>query len=346
MGAKMGKRTLVRCCLTVVLSLASLEALAQTATVRVVTDRAPLWRRNPSVIVATVRAGTMLEVVGRDRQWLVVRVPLDLGGARQPLALIFEGHVTLDSGKLPADGTGLKAESAAATRAVAPSPWESQGFVSLNAMYQTETRDFQDSVTITRFVEQGEVDTSYHIKSGLAWDISGGQVAWKNIGAAFGVSWFARTGEADVTAHIPHPFFFDQPREINGEATGLKHREVAVHFDALVMVPASKRVRLMVFGGPTYFHLKQGVVSDVTYTEAYPYDTAEFTGVTVTEQTESGIGFNVGADVAVLFSPRVGVGGLVRYSQGTIDFLGTDGATTLSVDVGGLQVGGGLRLFF
>ena len=63
----MGKRGLVQVCLTVVLSLMALDALAQTATVRVVTDKAPLWRRNPSVIVATVKAGTMLEVVGRDR---------------------------------------------------------------------------------------------------------------------------------------------------------------------------------------------------------------------------------------------------------------------------------------
>ena len=330
----------------VILIAASVDA--QTATVRVAVDRAALWRRNPSVIVATCREGQILEVVGREMNWFIVRVPPELGGKDNTLAFISAADVREDSGTVPSGVAGSQGPGAAGTPDSASGPssgWGERGFVSINGGYQATSTTFNDNVTITRFAEEGDIDVNYKVKTGLAVDVSGGALLWKSLGVGVGVSRFSASDSAAVSARIPHPFFFDAHREISGTGTGLKREELAVHVDALVLIPASKRFRVAVFGGPTFFRVTQGLVSDVTYTEAYPFDTAEFTGATVTEQTKSKIGFNVGADVMVLFARHVGVGGIVRFSRATVDFSSADGGT-VSVDVGGTQAGAGLRLVF
>ena len=102
---------------------------------------------------------------------------------------------------------------------------------------------------------------------------------------------------------------------------------------------------MTLFGGPTLFQVKQELVTSVSKTDAYPFNTATFQSYSKQSQSVSSVGFNAGADVAVYFSDHVGVGGVVRYSVGTADFITVDG-DTLSTDVGGLHVGGGLRLKF
>ena len=65
--------------------------------------------------------------------------------------------------------------------------------------------------------------------------------------------------------------------------------------------------------------------------------------MTTSSESESGIGFNVGVDVGYYFSPAVGVGGMARFTRGTVDFGAVEGS---SATVGGLMVGGGLRVRF
>jgi opacity protein-like surface antigen len=68
-------------------------------------------------------------------------------------------------------------------------------------------------------------------------------------------------------------------------------------------------------------------------------------GITASSEHAGRVGFNAGADVAWYFTQRLGVGGLVRYSQGNVNLTSPDG-TTQSVKVGGLQTGAGLRVRF
>jgi hypothetical protein len=100
-----------------------------------------------------------------------------------------------------------------------------------------------------------------------------------------------------------------------------------------------------VFGGLSVFNAKQDLVTDVTYTESYPYDTATFTGATVSRQSVTKSGYNVGADVSWMFSERVGVGGLVRFSRATADYS-VSSTNQVSVDLGGLQAAAGIRFRF
>ncbi len=88
-------------------------------TVRVIQDGAPLWRRNPSFIIAVAKMGTILEVVGRERQWLQVIVPPELGGHGET-AFIWQGLIELESGTLPPESVYQPPPDAPPTR-VGPS---------------------------------------------------------------------------------------------------------------------------------------------------------------------------------------------------------------------------------
>ena len=96
-----------------------------------------------------------------------------------------------------------------------------------------------------------------------------------------------------MTARIPHPFFFDQDRQISGAQGDLRREETAVHLQVIWVASVKEALDLQVFGGPTFFDVKQDLVTDVLFTQVYPYDTATFTGLTTGNQSESTIGFNV-----------------------------------------------------
>jgi opacity protein-like surface antigen len=48
--------------------------------VRVVQDRATIWSRSPSMVLAIVKAGTVLQAVAREERWIEVLVPPNEGG--------------------------------------------------------------------------------------------------------------------------------------------------------------------------------------------------------------------------------------------------------------------------
>ena len=196
-------------------------------------------------------------------------------------------------------------------------------------------------MVFTLNVEEGDFDAGYRVDTGAVFDVSGGMRVRQNLAIGVGVSRFSRADDANVTARIPHPFFFDQHRPISGSAVGLKRQETAVHVQALWIVPVNDRFDVALFGGPTFVTVIQDLLTEVEFTDSFPC----FTGAATREQSKSGIGFNVGVDVAFYFLGHIGVGGLARFSRATIDLALEDGGT-VKVDAGGVQIGGGLRFRF
>jgi hypothetical protein len=216
-------------------------------------------------------------------------------------------------------------------------------FISLNGLYQVTSHDFDDSATIRVNAENGRLDTDYDVGGAPAFDVSGGVVVWRNLAVGVGLTRVSTSTLTMIDAQVPHPFFFNQPRSVTGEFEG-DRSELAVHIQAKWLVPVSDRLIVTVFGGPSFFQVEQSIVDDFDYTESYPFDTATFSRAIVDEQSESTMGFNVGGDVAYFFSNQVGVGGIVQYSDATVEMALPAG--TADVKAGGLQVGGGLRLRF
>lgn len=230
-------------------------------------------------------------------------------------------------------------------QAIAQPASQARVFINVNGDYQATSSDFHDTIGIRRHVEDGTIDADYGIEAAPAFDVGGGARLWRNLAVGVGVSRFSKASAARVTAKIPHPFFFNRAREISGESPALKREETVVHVQAVFLVPAGARFQVAVFGGPSFFTVKQNLVTNVEFSESYPFDTASFVRAETEGHSESKVGFNTGADVAYMFHRNIGVGAVVRFSRASIDVKSADGKQ-FSVEVGGAQVGGGLRLRF
>jgi hypothetical protein len=224
------------------------------------------------------------------------------------------------------------------------SPWGKTGYVSLNSLYQSTPITFTTDTKTDVNQEAGEVRTGHRIAKGPVYDVTAGGKIKGNLGVSSAVSYRSKTDLADVSAAVPHPLYYNQPRLVAGIAS-LKREDLAMHVAATWLVPVSEAVQVSMFGGPTYFRVTQDMVRNVAVTEAYPFDQAVYTGVDAVSAHASTLGFNAGADVTVYFTQMLGVGGLVRFSQGTVDVPSPDGSRA-SVKVGGLQTGAGLRVRF
>ena len=118
-----------------------------------------------------------------------------------------------------------------------------------------------------------------------------------------------------------------------------------MHVQALWGIPVGRSSVVTLFGGPTWFNAAQDLVSNITFEQAYPFDSATYSGANIGERSASALGAHAGADVAYYFSERFGVGGMIRYSHGSVKLDSPDG-DTFSSDVGGVHTSGGLRIRF
>jgi len=216
-------------------------------------------------------------------------------------------------------------------------------FLALNGGYQLTKNSFVDGAVKRENAEDGRFDTTYQIETGPSFNIAGGANVRRQFGMGVAINRISVASPSHLNGSIPHPFFFNRPRVVSGEVSGLNREEFALHIQARVSRPVSRRLQITGFGGPSVFHVTQGIVTDFSYSDSYPFDEAAFrNGVTETRKA-SRIGFNVGADVAFFFSRQVGVGFSAQFSGASIPLKSASGGT-VDVRAGGAQLGGGLRL--
>jgi len=235
--------------------------------------------------------------------------------------------------------------TAAQARRAAQPKGPARFYVSLNGGAQPANAALSDHFEFPSNAETATVDVDYPKKAGVVIDGGGGARLWKQLGAGVAVSYASSDGSAAIEASIPHPFLFGQPRQIGGEQGSIARTETSAHVQVLYFVPTRGKLRAILSGGPSMVSLSQDVVTDVDYSETYPYDTAAFTRATTKTVKGNAVGFNVGVDVQWMFSREFGVGGLVRFTRATVDLDVAEGRR-FSVDTGGVQAGGGVRVFF
>jgi hypothetical protein len=222
--------------------------------------------------------------------------------------------------------------------------WPERVWVSVSGGVQPTTNSFADAFDLPLYVEQEHVAITYPVKSGAVIAASGGYRVWKRLTIGFGVTRYNQHGSSSVTAELPHPFFDNQFRHVEGSVDTTR-TEVGGHLLIGWMLPLSDRLRVIVTAGPSVLSVGQTLVTGVLFSEAFPYDTATFTGASTTNSTVTATGFNAGADVFWMFSRRIGAGGLVQVTRARAKENAGNGRT-LSIDAGGAQVGGGLRFVF
>lgn len=225
-----------------------------------------------------------------------------------------------------------------------PAPKLDRGYVSLGGGAHAVTGTFTDRFTYTVNAEHATTEARYPRKSGVLFDVGGGLRFWKSVGAAIHVSRSSISGTARTDSLIPHPFLDDRDRPVTGDAGDLTRTETAAHAQ-LYYVRDFRRWRVRLVAGPSYFDVRQEVVTGVNVSEEYPYDIAAFRSATTKRGNGSAAGFNAGADIAWMFSRRLGAGALVRFARANVD-LNVDGTHRVSTHAGGAQAGAGVRISF
>jgi hypothetical protein len=238
---------------------------------------------------------------------------------------------------------GLAAVLVSAT-AEAQGRGATRAFVSANIGSQTTSTTFDHVTPVPVNREDGSLTTSYRVDSGLVFDVGGAVLVRRQLWVGASVSHFSASGDADAIAQVPHPFFFNQHREVQGTPSDLARAETAVHVSLMWDLVQIGRWQIKVLGGPSFFSARQDLVTALQYQESFPFDTASYTGADVEESSDSGVGFHAAADVSTYLTPAIGVGALVRFSRAEVT-LG-DAPTTASSTTGGLHVGGGIRVRF
>jgi hypothetical protein len=224
-------------------------------------------------------------------------------------------------------------------------PAEPRVTLAVSGGIQSAAAAVSDRITFDRNVETETIDVKYPNRPGVLLDIGGRVRLWKRLGAGIAVGHVIGEGTADVSASIPHPFFFNQPRTVAGKQSAMSHEETALHLQVQYTIPTSKRVRLVLGAGPSRIKLTEDVVTDIAIEESYPYDTATFTRAITRGATASANGFNAGLDITWYTTRSVGFGGLVRYTHADAD-LDVRSGHTLAARAGGAQAAAGVRFAF
>jgi hypothetical protein len=169
---------------------------------------------------------------------------------------------------------------------------------------------------------------------------------------------FSNTGTGTVSARVPHPLHFDKPRTTAGDITNSMRRELAPHlmfgWNFSTAPPprfgtARTGLDFTLFAGPSLFLTEQLFVTSLTMTlenEVFPFDELAFPPAQTQSVRDTVFGYNAGVDMTWRFKTNIGVGLLLRYSNGTKTFTPAAGSQPVGVTVGGLHAGGGLRLMF
>ena len=224
-------------------------------------------------------------------------------------------------------------------------PFVERGFVTFGAGAQLAPGELSDRAVFEANVESGSFEADYAGTTGLVLDGTAGFRVRRQLGIAIGISRATRTGTASVSAEIPHPFFDNRHRSVQGDAANMSRTETAAHFQIYYDLRPRGAWRIRIFGGPSYFDVEQELVTEVHAIETFPFDTAEFGSVTTSRVDGSGIGVNGGIDLARMVTRRVGAGAIIRYAGAKIG-LNAPASRSVSTNAGGFQAVAGLRVLF
>jgi hypothetical protein len=304
----------------------------------VTVDGASIWSAPtiPSIVLATVKVGTVLDVLAQGNAWYRVVLPGD--PTRSGYIQVRQVESAPDRILPPGARAPVQA------RDVVKRP-PRRAYLSVSGGYVPAPVDFDTSATFTKNVEEGTLDVVYDNQRTPLFDVGYGIEINGGLFFAVGVSYVNGTSDVTIEQQVPHPFFFDKKRTVTGTVTGLQRDELALHLQAAWVQSISQRIQIQVAGGPTLFRLEQTFVTDVNYTEEYPFDTAEFDSAVTEKQDKVRWGANAQLNVVVMLNRQVSIDGLVRYSRATVPFEASDGST-FDAAAGGLQVGAGLRFQF
>ena len=226
---------------------------------------------------------------------------------------------------------------------------DSRVFANINFGYQVQDQDLRQTAEFPLYDETASWDATHTLEGGPIFDLGAGFRVLPKL--SIGASYTLRTKQSrDVTinASIPDPIFTDAFRAATASATGLEYTEQAFHVQAFWHIPVTVEFDVTLFGGPTFFQVKNDLISGLDVVEGGDLSSVSLQNISTTRPSESTVGFNVGIDGTYMLMRNAGIGAMIRYSRGSADLAapaGT-GAESFSIDAGGLEIAAGLRFRF
>jgi hypothetical protein len=318
-------------------------ASARADTIKITTDRALVWSR-PNGVVTQLKRNDTVDVVRKLNGWYQIIVPGNSMSTEIRVGYVSATQAAIDTVGPP---SALAQRVLSAPPEIRPLGPPGTSFFNISGVRQRSQNDLTESNSIftPKLDENTTFKTNYGDPTGWTLDFMGGGPVWHQLGVGFAVGYHQRNRSAFVDALIPHPYFYDSPREATFTTQPLKSRETTFHFPAIFMPPAFGAVKILVFGGPSVFRLSHTQVTNIQVAEVYPYDTVTITSVATEEKKGTFLGYHAGADVSVFFSRFAGVGVGVRYSHANIKQFEQDAASTTGI-AGGASVLAGVRMRF
>lgn len=192
------------------------------------------------------------------------------------------------------------------------------------------------------YYENAAFGVDYNVKKGNSFNCGLGYKFSRSVGVEIGVDIASRNLNASYDASIPHPLYFNSPREAVGSA-GYKVSENAAYINLVLTIPIS-RLGLDFFVGPAYFFTSAELIGGLQYSQSYPYSS-----VTLNAQNQkiskNVIGFNGGASLTFYFTQSMALFIVGQYFSGTADFQPSE-TPGLKLSLGGLKAGGGIKVSF
>ena len=225
--------------------------------------------------------------------------------------------------------------SVAGAQTLVPHPPDKGAYMTIALGGQPQSRSFGSSGTFSSFGEQGRFEVAQNIGSGFLFDIGGGYLFWKHLGAGLSV-WSVRSKTAiAAAAAIPDPVFFGRFTTVKADPDSDKNQStIGVNLSIMYTMPVAKRFDLAVALGPSIIRNKLDVGSvtvapnSVTVTSASQSKTTSKAG-------------NFSIDFTYRANELYSAGLFVRYAGGEMELGGVK-----ALKVGGSQVGGLVRYRF
>lgn len=220
------------------------------------------------------------------------------------------------------------------------------------AQFQSHQKQHTFTHVVTISQEFGGAAAAYpELGDNADLDVSGGVQFGHGIGVGVHFDMQKYESTVGMAISIPSPYFFNlSATDARPTSSTLERRERALDIGAVYSVPTPRSLSVRVFGGPTFFSVKNEMVDVIRY-DQIASSLLRVNVVTIrTFETqdvkESAIGFHVGGDVGWFFSRHVGVGGGVRLNRGEIDITEPLSGDDEELQVGHVAAGAGLRLRF
>ena len=236
----------------------------------------------------------------------------------------------------------LGAEAAAQTGS------ERDYYASVSGGKQSGSTTFADERQFTVYDEPGRIIFNGTVGAPAFFDIAVGRRItgqWTG-GLAFHKG--SKTGSGILVVGVPHPLFFGRGRDTSEAIGGLKREEHATHLQIGYRWDVAEKVQVHVVGGPSYFRVKQTVVTDATFAEVGPPFTSITSTPTLGTRAKNVWGGHVGADVSYWFYDAdqfmLGAGLFLRYAGAPADLQILENEVKSSP--GGFQYAIGLRVGF